>query len=459
VAVLTPVAFRRVIGHRRALTGWGRTAPTTARVVDVVADELPAVVAAADDRGVLVRGLGRSYGDAAQNAGGTVVRLVPTSPAVVLDATAGTVTAHAGVSLDEVLRRIVPEGWFVPVTPGTRYITVGGAIASDVHGKNHHVDGSFGVHVRSMRLLMADGVVRDITPAVDPQLWWATIGGMGLTGAILEATFAVLHIGSSRCVVDTTRAGDLEQVLALMESGDDAYRYSVAWVDLLARGRQLGRSVLTRGDHAPADAVRRGDPLGYSPRFLAAVPPRLPNMLNHPSVRAFNEVWFRKAPARRQGEIQSITRFFHPLDAIAGWNHLYGSNGFLQYQFLVPFGREDTLRDVVERVSLSGHASFLAVLKRFGPGNAAPLSFPTRGWTLTMDLPAGASGLRGLLHDLDERVLSAGGRHYLAKDAHTTPDAIRRGYPRLGEWQDARHKADPDGVWVSDIARRLDLAG
>jgi decaprenylphospho-beta-D-ribofuranose 2-oxidase len=189
------------------------------------------------------------------------------------------------------------------------------------------------------------------------------------------------------------------------------------------------------------------------------VPPRLPNMLNHPSVRAFNEVWFRKAPARRQGEIQSITRFFHPLDAIAGWNHLYGSNGFLQYQFLVPFGREDTLRDVVERVSLSGHASFLAVLKRFGPGNAAPLSFPTRGWTLTMDLPAGASGLRGLLHDLDERVLSAGGRHYLAKDAHTTPDAIRRGYPRLGEWQDARHKADPDGVWVSDIARRLDLAG
>ena len=427
--------------------------------MDAPGDDLPAVVAAAGERGVLVRGLGRSYGDAAQNGGGTVVRLVAPSDAVVLDAAAGTVAAHAGASLDAVMRAIVPHGWFVPVTPGTRYVTVGGAIASDVHGKNHHVDGSFGAHVRSMRLLMADGVVRDLTPGVDPELWWATIGGMGLTGAILEATFAVLPIGSSRCLVDTTRAADLDEILSLMETGDDAYRYSVAWVDLLARGRRLGRSVLTRGDHAPADAVRGSRPLAYAPRFLAAVPPGLPNLLNHASVRAFNEVWFRKAPRRRTGEVQSITRFFHPLDAVAGWNRLYGRHGFLQYQFVVPFGAEDTLRDVVERVARSGHASFLAVLKRFGPANPAPLSFPTPGWTLTMDLPAGATGLRELLHDLDERVLDAGGRHYLAKDAHTTPEAIRRGYPRLAEWQEARHKADPDGVWVSDIARRLELVG
>jgi decaprenylphospho-beta-D-ribofuranose 2-oxidase len=448
-----------VTGARRSLTGWGRTAPTTARVVDATAEELASVVAGAGERGVLVRGLGRSYGDAAQNAGGTVVRLVAPDDALELDESAGTVTAHAAVSIDDVLREIVPRGWFVPVTAGTRYVTIGGAIASDIHGKNHHVDGSFGVHVRSMRMLMADGVVRDLTPAVDPELWWATIGGMGLTGAILEATFAVLPIATSRCLVDTTRAADLDELLELMETGDDAYRYSVAWVDLVARGRALGRGVLTRGDHAPADAVRGHHPLAYSPRFLAAVPPGIPNVVNHASIRAFNEVWYRKAPRRRHAQVQTIGRFFHPLDGVAGWTHVYGAKGFLQYQFVVPFGGEDALRAVVDRVSQSGHASFVAVLKRFGAANPAPLSFPTPGWTLTIDLPARATGLRALLHDLDECVLAAGGRHYLAKDAHTTPEAIRRGYPRLAEWQDARHKADPDGVWMSDIARRLELAG
>jgi decaprenylphospho-beta-D-ribofuranose 2-oxidase len=441
----------------RALTGWGRTAPSVASVVDVSDAEAAAAVRTAGSRGVLVRGLGRCYGDAAQNGGGTVLRLAPGADAIRLDAAAGTVTAHGGVSFDELLRHLVPRGWFVPVTPGTRFVTVGGAIASDVHGKNHHVDGSFGAHVRSMRLLMADGVVRDLTPEVDPALWWATVGGMGLTGVILEATFALLPISSSRCLVDTVRAADLDAVMAAMEAGD-RYRYSVAWVDLLATGRRLGRSVLTCGDHAPAEAVpRRADPAAYSPRWLAAVPPGVPNVLNHAAVRAFNEVWFRRAPRRRTDEVQSITRFFHPLDGVLAWNRLYGRAGFLQYQFVVPLDAADALRGVVERVATSGHASFLAVLKRFGPANPAPLSFPMPGWTLTMDLPARASGLPELLHDLDRRVLDAGGRHYLAKDAHTTPEAIRRGYPRLAEWQEARDKADPDRRFVSDLARRLEL--
>jgi decaprenylphospho-beta-D-ribofuranose 2-oxidase len=245
-----------------------------------------------------------------------------------------------------------------------------------------------------------------------------------------------------------------------MAEGDEQYRYSVAWVDLLAKGQHLGRGVLTRGDHATVVQVTgHRDPTSYGPRMLAAVPPGVPNVINHATVRAFNEMWFRKAPRRREGEIQTITRFFHPLDGIAAWNRVYGRPGFLQYQFVVPFDEEAALRGVIERVVRSGRASFVAVLKRFGPGNPGPLSFPMAGWTLTLDLPAGVSGLSELLHDLDDRVLDAGGRHYLAKDACTTPDSIRRGYPRLSEWQEARHKADPGGLWISDIARRLELIG
>jgi decaprenylphospho-beta-D-ribofuranose 2-oxidase len=444
----------------RTLTGWGRTAPSRSDVLDVDDASLVRAVASAGARGALVRGLGRSYGDAAQNGGGTVVRLAPPAGRIRLDAANGLVTAHAGTSFDELLRHLVPRGFFVPVTPGTRFVTLGGAIAADVHGKNHHVDGSFGNHLRSMTMLMADGGSHELTPDSDPELWWATIGGMGLTGIVVEATFAALRIETSRCVVDTTRTPDLDTLLTAMSEGDEHYRYSVAWVDLLATGRHLGRSVLTRGDHATVvQATGHHDPTGYSPRMLAAVPPAMPNVINHASVRAFNELWFCKAPRRRVGEIQTITRFFHPLDGIAAWNRVYGRKGFLQYQFVVPFGAEAALRAVVERTARTGHASFVAVLKRFGPGNAGPLSFPMAGWTLTIDLPAGAAGLSQLLHDLDDHVLDAGGRHYLAKDSHTTPESIRRGYPRLAEWQEARHKADPGRLWISDIARRLDLIG
>jgi decaprenylphospho-beta-D-ribofuranose 2-oxidase len=458
----TPVALPAVPTHRTStmLTGWGRTAPSRADVVEVTTGELACVVREAGSRGVLVRGLGRSYGDAAQNAGGTVVRLDVDGDDDVVVHGDGTVTAHAGVSIDHLLRVIVPQGWFVPVTPGTRFVTIGGAIASDVHGKNHHVDGSFGVHVTEMRMLLADGSVLDLTPVTDPELWWATIGGMGLTGAILRATFRVLPIESSRCIVDTLRTRDLDELLAAMTEGDHRYRYSVAWVDLLATGSNLGRSVLTRGDHAPAAAVAGGgDPLAYGPRMLAAVPPGVPNVITHTTVRAFNELWYRKAPRGREGDVQTITQFFHPLDAVARWNRVYGRHGFLQYQFVVPFGQEAALRSVVERVVRSGRASFVAVLKRFGPGNPAPLSFPTEGWTLTIDLPADLEGLGDLLRELDGYVLGAGGRHYLAKDATTTPRAIRCGYPRLAEWQAVQRRVDPHGRWNSDIARRLELIG
>jgi len=425
-------------------------------------DALAAAVKDLPPRGGIARGLGRSYGDSAQNGGGTVLRLHDQVLDAAIDEAAGTVTVPAGVSLDDLLRVAVPRGFFVPVSPGTRFVTVGGAIASDIHGKNHHVEGSFGNHVQRLSLLLADGSVVELGPDRRPELFWATVGGMGLTGVILDATVRLLRIETSRCSVDTTRTPDLDTLLALMDEGDRYYRYSVAWIDLMAKGSRLGRSILTRGDHAttdqlaPRDAV---DPLAYDPHQLVAVPPLVPpaGLLNHTTVAAFNELWYRKAPRRRVGQIVSISSYFHILDAIGSWNRLYGRPGFLQYQFVVPFGQETALRTVVERLAGSGTASFLAVLKRFGAANPGPLSFPIPGWTLALDLPAGSRGLASLLHGLDEVVLDAGGRHYLAKDSHTTPAAIRRGYPRLAEWQAVRAAVDPAGVWASDQSRRLRL--
>ncbi len=224
------------IGRSQQLTGWGQTSPTRAQVYDLHVSDLPKLISRAGHRGVISRGLGRSYGDPAQNAGGSVVRLVPGFEPAELDESTGIVSCHAGVSIDDLLAFLVPRGRFVPVTPGTRFVTVGGAIASDVHGKNHHVDGSWGHALLSMRLLMADGDIRDVTAESDPGLWWATIGGMGLTGIIVEATFGSIAITSSRCVVDTDRATNLDEMMSLMESGDARYRYSVAWIDLLATG-------------------------------------------------------------------------------------------------------------------------------------------------------------------------------------------------------------------------------
>ena len=451
--------------ERRLLTGWGRTSPSTAEVVTGRAGDVDALAHAVKDlppRGGIARGLGRSYGDPAQNGGGAVIELEPRAHDIRIDDAAGTATVPAGVSLDALLRTIVPRGYFVPVTPGTRFVTVGGAIASDIHGKNHHLDGSFGNHVRRLSLLLADGSVVDIGPDRRPDLFWATVGGMGLTGVILDATVQLLRVETSRIAVDTTRTPDLDTLLTLMDEGDRYHRYSVAWIDLMAKGARLGRSVLTRGDHARADQLLPRDavePLAYDPLQVIAVPPLVPppGVLNHFSVAAFNEFWFRKAPKRRVGQIMSIPGYFHPLDAVGSWNRLYGRRGFLQYQFVVPFGEEATLRTVVERLAASGTTSFLAVLKRFGAANPGPLSFPIPGWTLALDLPAGAPGLAALLHGLDDLVLEAGGRHYLAKDGHTTPAAVRRGYPRLEEWRAIRAGVDRAGVWASDQSRRLRL--
>ncbi|HUF32516.1 MAG TPA: FAD-binding oxidoreductase [Acidimicrobiales bacterium] len=446
-----------------ALTGWGGTGATVAQVASPRGpDDVARLLARASDRGVIARGLGRSYGDSATNAGGTVVDCTSLSGVRSLDPRTGVAVVDAGSSLDQLMRDLVPQGWFVPVTPGTRQVTVGGAIASDIHGKDHHVRGSFCQWVDAVTLLLPSGERRVVGPEREPALFWATAGGMGLTGMVLDATLRLQPITTSRLVVDTERAPDLESCMARMVEGDALHRYSVAWIDCLAQGASLGRSVLTRGDHATVDQLprrQRAEPLRYEVGPRLTIPVDVPSgLLNRFSVGAFNELWYRKPSSDRLGEVQGITRFFHPLDTVVGWNRLYGRRGFLQHQFVVPLGAEATLRAIVERLAAARCASFLGVLKRFGPGNPGPLSFPIPGWTLALDIPVGDPDLSGLLDGIDDLVAEAGGRLYLAKDSRMRAELLPTMYPRLEEWRAVRRSVDPDGVLQSDQSRRLGLS-
>ena len=450
---------------KEQLHGWARTAPTPAEVVRPTS-ALEVRDAAADHgaRGLVPRGLGRSYGDAAQNAGGLVVQTTSVAGVRWIDPIQGLARLDAGLSLDALMRWGVPQGWFAPVSPGTRYVTVGGAIAADIHGKNHHVAGSFGNHVRSLELLHpAKGEIVTVDPEGEPELFWATVGGMGLTGVVVSADVQLAPIQSASVLVDTERCPDLDDVMGRMEARDHEYKYSVAWLDLHATGRNLGRSVLTRGGFAPLDRIparKRHRAFAFDPVSLGSVPNVVPNgLINQLTIPAFNEFWYRKAPKSKQGQLQSIAAFFHPLDGVANWNRVYGTRGLLQWQPYVPFGQEDLLRSIIERFAHSRYSSFLTVLKRFGAGNSGHLSFPAAGWTLNVDLavPGDPAELAVLLDRMDEEVAAAGGRIYLAKDSRLRPDTFRAMYPRLAEWQEVRDRADPGRTMQSDLSRRLGL--
>jgi len=406
------------------LRGWGRTAPSAAHLVpaaavETVRDELTAP----PPRGVLARGLGRAYGDAAQNAGGRVLDLTALRGIEHLDPATGELRALAGTSL------------------------------ADVHGKNHHRDGSIARHVASFELVTPGGERRTVRPG-EPA-WDATVGGMGLTGVIVRATLRLLPVETGWMRTDTDRCDELDEVLARLAAEDERHRYSVAWVDLTRRGR----GILLRADHAThADLPRGTDPLPEVPAGeRAAVPPLPVGVVHGATVRAFNLAWWRRAPRVAHGRLEPATPYFFPLDGLGAWNRLHGPRGFVQHQFVVPPGEDGTLRRVVERYAAARAPAALAVLKRFGPGSGPPLSFPAPGWTLAVDLPAAWPGLRGLLDGLDELVAAAGGRVYLAKDARVRPDALRAMEPRLDAWRALRARLDPDGVMRSDLARRLGL--
>ncbi len=415
----------------------------------------------AGGRGLIARGLGRSYGDAAQNGGGDVIDMTSCDRIEDIDLVAGTVTVESGISLDRLMRTLAPLGLWPAVSPGTRQVTVGGAIGADVHGKGHHRDGTFGSHVLSMDLYTPGFGRLSLTPDGTPEEFWATTGGMGLTGIVERATLELLRIETSSVRVDSQRTADLDSTMAVMSERDNHYRYSVAWIDCLARGASLGRSIVEFGEHATLDDLPARDrsphrALRFGPSRQVAAPPWVPSgLLNRWSVAAFNELWYRKAPQCSSGHVVDASSFFHPLDAVDGWNRIYGKRGFLQYQFVLPYAQGDVLRAVIERLVDARAASFLAVLKRFGPSNPAPLSFPREGWTLALDLPVSFAGLDGELDELDEMIASAGGRVYLAKDSRLRPDLLETMYPRLGEWRKVRERLDPQGLMRSDLMRRL----
>src|SRR6202000_13902 len=339
-----------------------------------------------------------------------------------LDPATGIVVAEAGVSLEQLMVAGLPHGWFVPVSPGTRQVTVGGAIAADVHGKNHHVAGSFASHVTSFDILFPNPeqtAPHTVTREADPELFWATAGGMGLTGFITRATIKLKRVESALVRVDTVKTRTIEETRAVLAEHDRKYGYTVAWSDDLATGRHLGRSVITSGDFASLDdldAGQRADPFAFDPRARLAAPPAFPpGRMTRYSIRLANTAWYLKAPRARADELRTISQFFHPLDGIRDWNRVYGPGGFRQYQYVMPFGAEAAVRRSFEMVSAHPAPSFVTVLKRFGKADPGPLPSPGQGWTLALDFPARTRRLRPLLDELDKLVVGHGGRGYLAQ--------------------------------------------
>ena len=449
----------------QSLSGWGRYPVQQCHVFrPEKRSEVAAALASGLQPSYIPRGLGRSYGDAALNANAGVILPILLNRFLAFDDSTGVLECESGVSLAEILQYFLPRGCFLPVTPGTKYVTVGGAIAADVHGKNHHKDGSFSNFVLDFRLLTPSGEVLLCSPQEHSEVFWATAGGMGLTGILLSARLRLRRIDSGYIRVDYHKAPNLEDALATMEASDESYDYSVAWIDALAAGQSMGRSVLMRGNHAKADELPVRLQKGMGNRATVPVHPQWNLILDFPSgtlnrlsVKGFNAAYYaihRNLPH----ELVSFEKFFYPLDAINQWNRMYGKRGFVQYQVALPqaSGRAG-LRTLLDRLARSGRASFLAVLKRFGDAGNGLLSFPMRGYTLALDIPA-APGLVPFLQELDRITVDHGGRVYLAKDAVLRATDFAAMYPRLESFRAIQRKVDPQRLLSSSLARRLRIA-
>ena len=457
-------ATRLGVRAERRLSGWGRTTFSRARVVRATShDEVVALLGEGERTrdGVLARGAGRSYGDAAQVAGGTVLDLTGLAETIEIDRERKVVRVDAGVTYAQLLARLIPVGLMIPVIPGTRHVTLGGAIASDVHGKNHPADGSIAGLVEALTLVTPGGRVHQLAAESGGELLAATLGGLGLTGVVTSATLRVESLAAPGWLVDTDRTDSLEQTLALM-SHDEGHRYSVAWLDLLARGAQSGRAVVTRSrDAQPGELASEGAPReDLSRASRVTIPPGFPGwVLQAPAIAAFNGLRWRAFPRHERGKPVGAEHHFFPLDGFGAWNRLYGAHGLFQYQFVVGDEHAEVLIDAVRLLAARRVPVFLAVLKRLGEADGCPLSFPMPGWTLALDIPAGAAGARQALDALDERVAECGGRVYLTKDVRLRRDVFEAMYPALGRFRAARETVDPDDVMRSDLGQRLGLCG
>lgn len=444
----------------QSLSGWGRYPVERCQVAqpDTLGD-LQAAVTAPGTGPLIARGLGRAYGDSALNRDQRVLVQTRRDCFLSFDPQQGILECEAGVSLAEIIRCLLPRGWFLPTTPGTKFVTLGGAIAADVHGKNHHVDGSFGVHVLDLKLLTASGEILCCSPSERPEVFWATVGGMGLTGVIVSARLRMLPVETAWCDVTYRRTPDLDAALSCFAASDRQYRYSVAWIDCLARGRDVGRSVVMLANHARAGDLPHSaapSPLLVPRRGGPSVPCELPGFLLNPySVRAFNALYYRAHGDGRR--LVDIDTFFYPLDRIAHWNRIYGRRGFVQYQALFPPQTSRAgLVELLERIAASRRASFLAVLKSSGAASPGMLSYLYPGHTLALDLKMTAD-LPALTRELDQIVLKHGGRLYLAKDALMGPDVFQAMYPRLAEFRAVKEQVDPEQRFSSSQARRVGI--
>jgi decaprenylphospho-beta-D-ribofuranose 2-oxidase len=444
------------ITRRIELSGWGRYPRRLATVFcpEDISEATPPRAGR-----MIARGQGRSYGDAAMLEDGIVMLTERLGHSVSFDERSGLLRAEAGTTLSDIIDQLLPRGWFPAVVPGTKFVSLGGCVAADIHGKNHHREGAFGAHVNEIEITLANRSRNRCCPTEDASLFWATVGGMGLTGIITGVATQLIPVESSYVVVQHHQAKDLEASFAMLAEKKWDDRYTVAWIDCTAAKRNLGRSVLMRGRHATlADlpAKLREQPFS-KPRRQVNLNFDFPSwVLNTRSIKAFNELYYRRQGQHKEPFITDYEHFFFPLDRIGNWNRMYGKRGFIQYQFVLP-SREALkgMQAVIEALSASGRASFLSVLKRFGPAGPGLLSFPIEGYTLTLDLPVSDPDLFPFLDRLDDIVLRYGGRVYLAKDARLRPEKFRAMYPRFDEWLKLKQQIDPEGRFDSDLARRL----
>ena len=444
------------------LSGWGRFRHADCRVIEP--ENRARLTTFLRDRaasGAIARGMGRSYGDSSVLCDGLVIGQKYLNRLLSFDSVHGSIQCEAGVTLEDIIKISLPYGWFLPTTPGTKYISVGGAIAADVHGKNHHVDGTFGAWVRGLTLILHDGTILDCSSDKNADVFWATIGGMGLTGFIRDARIQLTKVESAYYSVRYHRCANLNSALSLLASTENEYKYSVGWIDCLSRGSGLGRSILMLANNAGLDDLsssQRNNPLEVRASTpVLEVPFDFPNWVLNPfSVSIFNKSYYFMQ--RNRQEIVSYESFFYPLDGVSGWNRIYGKRGFIQYQALFPEKTAEAgIRAVLETVSSHGAASFLAVIKRCGEANPAPLSYLHRGYTLALDIPNFGNALLRMIKSLDEILLRNQGRLYLAKDSMMDAGTFAAMYPRKAEFLAVKRKVDPDCFFRSDQAKRVGL--
>ena len=402
---------------------------------------------------IIARGNGRCYGDA--SLGEHSISTLRYDKILQFDAENGVFECQAGITLDQVLAIIVPRGWFLPVTPGTKFITIGGAVASDVHGKNHHAEGSFSNHVITMDVLTGVGPM-SCSPENNPDLFWATCGGMGLTGVITKVQFRLKKIETAYIRQKQIKAENLDEIIRLFDEYKD-YTYSMAWIDCLKKGRNFGRSILIVGEHATKEELsekQKATPLLLPEKLKLTIPFNLPSfVLNNFTVKAFNMLYYAKNYKKEMNGVIPYEPFFYPLDAIHHWNRGYGKQGFVQYQFVLPIDRKEGLAAIMHRISDKGWGSFLAVLKVFGKQDDL-ISFPMEGYTLALDFPV-RKGLFPFLDELDALVLEYGGKLYLSKDARMQQEVFWKSYPNAERFANIINTYNPVSKFRSVQSDRL----